>query len=294
MATSTLGSLEPFDTTKEDWSAYTERFDQFILANDIQGEKKIVATFLPIVGSKTYNLLRDLLAPTKPSSRKYKELVEVLAKHYDPKPLVIAERFHFHKRDQNEGQSVAEFSAALKKASERCEFNAFLEEALRDRFVCGLRSKNIQKKLLAEKDLTWKRACEVAQAMESAERQANKFTSGIQGMNALKSRPARGQAGQRQRKEQGKPCFRCGAQHSPQTCRFKNEQCHNCKNIGHISKVCRKPKTEEKKRSSTEKPRNSTGFRYLGSEQTSEDEREMGELFKVGDGKSEPSIVISV
>ena len=58
--------------------------------------------------------------------------------------------------------------------------------------------------------------------------------------------------------------------------------------------MCRKPKTEEKKRSSTEKPRNSTGFRYLGSEQTSEDEREMGELFKVGHGKSEPSIAIPV
>ena len=189
MATLTLGCIEPFDGTKEDWSAYTERFDQFILANGVEEEKKIVATFLTIVGSKTYNLLRDLLAPEKPSSRKYEELIEVLAKHYDPKPLVIAERFHFHKRDQKENESIADYCAALKKASERCEFKAFLEEALRDRFVCGLKSRNIQKKLLAEKDLTWNMALEIAQAMESAEQQANKFGgSGMQAVNALKSR----------------------------------------------------------------------------------------------------------
>ena len=75
MATLTLGCLEPYDSTKEDWSAYTERFEQFILANGVEEENKIVATFLTIVGSKTCNLLRDLMAPEKPSSKKYKELI---------------------------------------------------------------------------------------------------------------------------------------------------------------------------------------------------------------------------
>ena len=146
----------------------------------------------PGVGSKTYNLLRDLLAPAKPSTMKYAELVETLQSHYEPKPLVIAERFHFHKRDQLEGESVAEYSAVLKKCSERCEFKAFLEEALRDRFVCGLRSKATQKRLLAEVELTWKKAIQTAQAMEAAEKQATNFRNApphMEKINALKSRP---------------------------------------------------------------------------------------------------------
>lgn len=40
-----------------------------------------------------------------------------------------------------------------------------LEEALRDRFVCGLRSTQIQKRLLAEESLTWKTTVEMALAM---------------------------------------------------------------------------------------------------------------------------------
>ena len=136
----TLGIIESFNPSTEDWNAYSERFDQYVIANDIKDEKKIVATFLTTIGSKTYNVLRDLLAPAKPSEVKLEVLVKTLRDHYEPKPIVIAERFHFHKREQHEGEGVAAYSAALKKCSEHCAFGTFLEEALRDRFVCGLRS----------------------------------------------------------------------------------------------------------------------------------------------------------
>ena len=56
---------------------------------------------------------------------------------------------------------------------EHCEFGAFLDEALRDRFVCGLRSTAIQKRLLAEAALPANSALETAMAMESASQQAD-------------------------------------------------------------------------------------------------------------------------
>jgi len=89
-----------------------------------------VATFLTTIGSKTYIVLRDLLAPAKPSEVKLQVLVKTLRDHYEPNPIVMAERFHFYKREQHEGESVAAYSAALKKCSEHCAFVAFLEEAL--------------------------------------------------------------------------------------------------------------------------------------------------------------------
>ena len=140
-----LGTMESSNPSIEDWNAYSERFRQYVIANDIKDEKKIVATFLTTIGSKTYNVLRYLLAPAKPSEVKLEELVKTLRDHYEPKPIVIAERFHFHKWEQHEGEGVAAYSAALKKCSEHSAFGTFLEEALRDRFVRGLRSKQIQK-----------------------------------------------------------------------------------------------------------------------------------------------------
>ena len=86
----TLGTIEFFNPSSEDWNAYCERLDQYVIANEIKEEKKIVATFLTSVGSKTYNVLRDLLAPVKPSSVKLTDLVTTLRDHYEPKPIVIA------------------------------------------------------------------------------------------------------------------------------------------------------------------------------------------------------------
>lgn len=127
------------------------------------------------VGSNGYNLLRDLKAPAKPSEFKLAELLETLSNHFQRKPIIIAERFHFHKRDQEKGEGMADYAAALKQCSERCEFGGFLEQALRDRFFCGLRNRQIQKRLLTETELTWKKALDTDIAMESAEKQANHF-----------------------------------------------------------------------------------------------------------------------
>lgn len=52
--------------------------------------------------------------------------------------------------------------------SEKCEFGEYLEQALRDRLVCGLVSKKIQQRLLSEAKLLLKKAFEIAQSMETA------------------------------------------------------------------------------------------------------------------------------
>lgn len=120
---------------------YSERFELYIIANELKDEKKIVAVFLMSVGSKAYNLLRDLKAPAKASEFKLKELLEMLSNHFQLKPIISAERFHFHKCDQEQGEGTVDSAASLKRCSEHCEFGGFFEQALRDRFVCGLQNR---------------------------------------------------------------------------------------------------------------------------------------------------------
>ena len=72
-----------------------------------------------------------------PGDRKsFDELKEVLIGHYSPKPILIAERFKFHRRNQLESELVAQFVVELKRLALKCEFWVFLEKALRDRLVC--------------------------------------------------------------------------------------------------------------------------------------------------------------
>ena len=290
----TLGTIEFFNSSSEDWNANCERFDQHVIANEIKEEKKIVAMFQTSIGSKTNNVLRDLLAPVKPSILKLTDLVTTLRDHYEPKPIVIAERFHFHKREQLEGEGVAAYIAALKRCSEHCACGAFLEEALRDRFVCGLRNRQVQKRLLVAKSLTWKTAVEMALAMEVADKQANNFRnspadSGIHHvrsphpLKAIKPKT---------------PCFCCGEDHIPQKCRFTEELCRNCKSKGHIAKACKKKAPSSSGGYAHGSCSNQGGrrqpVRYVEDDILQKEPNDDFKLFHIHQEKPEPSIMVPV
>ena len=61
-----------------------------------------------------------------------------------------------------------EYVAELPRLTVNCHFGDFLDQALQDRFVCGLLSDSIQRCLLTESDLSFTRAVEIAQGMEAA------------------------------------------------------------------------------------------------------------------------------
>ena len=82
------------------------------------------------------------------------------------------ERFKFYRQDQKPHESIDDYVAALRKAAENCEFGAMLEDMLRNRLVCGVRTQNIQRKLLEKADLTLNTAISSACLMEIATAQA--------------------------------------------------------------------------------------------------------------------------
>ena len=50
---------------------------------------------------------------------------------------------------------------------EHCDFQNTLEEMLRDRLVCGINDEHIQRMLLAESSLDFKKAMKLATSMET-------------------------------------------------------------------------------------------------------------------------------
>ena len=169
-----LGQLEAFDPATDTVSAYVERA---VFAVNGIAENKKVPIVLNAVGKQHYQLLSNLFAPSIPASKTLAEIVGALKGHYEPKPIVISERFNFHRRQQERTETVAQHVAELRKLAVHCQFGPYLEEAPRDRFVCGLRSEAVQKKLLAREDLSFQDAIRIAQASEQAVEKARQLQS---------------------------------------------------------------------------------------------------------------------
>ena len=108
----------------------------------------------------------------------YADLVTALKNHYDPIPSVIVQRYKFNSRNRAQGKTVAKYVAALRSLAEHCNYADVLNDMLRDRLVCGVNNEKIQQRLLAEKDLTFAKAMELASAIESAEQGSHAISNG--------------------------------------------------------------------------------------------------------------------
>ena len=152
------GSLSEFHPGEEDWLEYVERFVFYCEANSVKDDSKRRAILLSSIGAVTYKIVRNLISPRSTSDVTYEEIVQLLQDHLDPKPSVIVQRFKFYSTSRNESESITSFIARLRKIAEHCDFKDTLEEMLRDRLVCGVKNDRIQRRLLSEKNLTFKSA----------------------------------------------------------------------------------------------------------------------------------------
>ena len=257
-----FGKKGEFSPDKETISNYLEHVEIFFQANGIAEDEKKVPVFLSITGGDIYALLRSLLSPVKPQEKTVAELKAELTRHFQPKKVIIAKHFNFHQRNQAPDESIGEYVAELHKLTTNCDFGDYLERALRDRFICRLRSETTQKQPLTEAELTFKHTVEIAQAIEVAEKKSEqcKKAEHVE-VNKLTHN-----------RKPTQSCYRCGKLgHSPSTCRFKEEMCHSCGKKGHIARVCcsKKQGSSGKGRRLTQKKTECTN--WIGNESEDSD-----------------------
>ena len=131
MATAAHGKIEEFQPQNEPFTAYLERVQLYFMANGVRAAKQ-VSVFLTVIGSKNYALLRNLLSPDLPQDKSLDELTAILKGHFEPKPVIIAERFYFHRRNQTVGETIADYVAELRRLTTHCEYGTHLEDAERN------------------------------------------------------------------------------------------------------------------------------------------------------------------
>ena len=243
---STLGEYRLSTKSVEE---YQKRFQLFCTANGIADregqEAQRTAIFLSSVGASTYSMLKNLARPKTVQELSLDEIVSTLQEHFEPKKIIIAERFCFYKRQQQQSESITAYLAELRRLAKHCDFGAYLATALRDQFVCGLLAKSVQQKLLAEAALTLESTVKLAEAHKIARQETQAMHHDMR-RQAPSSQPettfALQRTGERPptKESSEKACYHCAERgHMADKCRMKSRECNICKKMGHIAKACR-------------------------------------------------------
>lgn len=251
--------FEIFDKSKMSWDRWITRFEGSYQIISPREDKK-QSLMLHYIGMETYDLLCDKVAPVKPEDRTYEQLKAILKAIFDPTPLEIVENYRFHLRKQADDETVEEFSIALRKLAIHCKFDHYLDTALRNQFIFGLRSSRIQNRLLETDKLTVETALNTAKSMElsakgGAEIQQQKETKqSVSYIHQKSSKKSNGKnmksnakSGGADNQKKNEFCFRCGKKdHRANKCSHINSTCSFCKRKGHLQGVCFKAKAEKK------------------------------------------------
>ena len=113
-----------------------------------------------------------------------------------------------------------------------------------DRLVCGISEETIQKRLLAESKLTYKKAVELALGLETADKNVKLLRNNQKELGSIRRHPRIDHVAP-QKKERdviALICFRCGKPgHIAPKCKLANSGivCHQCGKSGHIQRACK-------------------------------------------------------
>jgi hypothetical protein len=234
-----------FSMDKDSWKNYVDRFNYCLLANTIITDELKKANFLAVCGHNLYDLILSLISPKDINSITYAQIKSLLDDHFNPKQNEIVQSYKFHMRCQLSEESIKDYVAGLRKLAIDCNF-ADLDRTLRDRLVCGIHDKNVQKQLLQQSTLTFEQAIKLSLTAEVADAGLVVISAPAQSsagsapggapayngdepmeINKMRAKPV----------ESTKECWRCGKMHG-KFCKFRFSRCYECKRVGHIAEMC--------------------------------------------------------
>jgi len=267
LAIQSIPSLHAFDQRCTTWESYRDRLSFYFKANHLKDDGDMKSLFLWSVGETTYSLLESLVAPVKLTNDEltYEELIKQLDKHFDSTRNIMTASFDFYSCYQKPGQTFQQWKAELCNKLKHCGFTSSKlatkpqDRALRDMYVIGLRSAKIRQALLKVDDPTLEEAEKIIQAAERIQADMKHFDSPLKSNDLGIARVFQEKKSKQNQREQqnsmnkndstpkseSKSCDCCGAtNHRRNECKFREFTCHNCKQKGHLARVCKQSEEE--------------------------------------------------
>uniref|UniRef100_A0A5S6Q8Y2 Reverse transcriptase domain-containing protein n=1 Tax=Trichuris muris TaxID=70415 RepID=A0A5S6Q8Y2_TRIMR len=194
--------------------------------------------------SEATRLLQNL--DISDGEREHEEaLLARLTEYFEPQRNVIYERFLFFSAVQEESETSSEYVVRLRKLASSCDFAPLTTELIRDRLVLGVHDKDVQRKLLSNRNLTLAIAMDVCRTAEMTNAQVLKISTsqdqdGIEAVHQARRIDFR-RSPNRFARVPKELCTYCGnGKHSDKgKCPALGAICYRCQRKNHFARVCK-------------------------------------------------------
>lgn len=274
--TGILQVVHPYNPDEISLDGWVAQFNEVCNVFGVEAEPEVAPNALPpnnprrmlflsAIGQRYYEVLRHASLPFDPNVFPVPTLVESLRERFEPAGLQSTNRFNFHSRVQQDGESAVVFMNALQGLAQKCGFdNNTLLDMLRDRVVQGVRSNDLRIRLMSTPNLDYFMARSMVIQYETIHRESRLLAQGAtahhvsnQGYKTSKKQQRQQHHPNRQSANPSgnsnpqsnpsnssgnrfwKKCGRCKKRHDWRTCSAKQLVCHKCGVKGHIAKACR-------------------------------------------------------
>ena len=255
---------EKFDFTKpQNWPDWRKRWVRFHAATKLGKEDGAVqvSSLIYAMGQDAETIYESFTFDETAHKNDHKRVLAKFDAHFIPTVNYIYERAQFHRRMQQQNETVETYLRALYDLAATCDFEGPAKNvAIRDQLVIGISCSQTSERLQLKENLTLSEAIEICRSCELVKQQMANQTAATS-LDAITKhpRPSRGrgyaQRPQRPPTYQPRPqsnqseqskCVNCGLIHrNPPYCPAEGKKCIYCQKIGHFQAVCRQRKADE-------------------------------------------------
>ena len=161
------------------WKKWLQSFQYFLVAKGVVNDTQKKALLLHTAGieiQELYEMRTDPGTDTfeENTATEYEKTVRTLNVYFVTKLNEPYERHVFRSMTQQDGETVDQFIARLRKQAQNCNFND-PDFDIRDQVIDKCQSSVLRRKLLGKENLTLTKVQDVAQAMEAVDLQAKQM-----------------------------------------------------------------------------------------------------------------------